>query len=101
MQRPGYAFKTHLARGGKRALRSYGTEPFFDGQGLQHQSGAIGFAKAINALRRVMLVYPRDPAMDIVRFLHAIGGQFPAALAMAPGIWQQDRIAMLQQQVSV
>jgi len=39
--------------------------------------------------------------MDIVRFLHSIGRQFPTALAMSPGIRQQDRIAVLQQQPSV
>ena len=39
--------------------------------------------------------------MDIIGFLHAICGQFPAALAVPARIWKQNRVAMFQQQMSV
>ena len=39
--------------------------------------------------------------MNIVGFLHAIGGQFTAALAVAARIRKQDRVAMFQQQLSI
>ena len=48
-----------------------------------------------------MGVYPRNPTMDVIGFLYAIGGQFTAALAMAARIGKQHRIAMFQQQASV
>jgi len=39
--------------------------------------------------------------MNIVGLLHAIGGQFPAALAMPPRIRKQNRVAVFQQQMPV
>lgn len=39
--------------------------------------------------------------MNVVCFLHSIRGQFAATLAMAARIWKQNRIAVLEQQMSV
>ena len=48
-----------------------------------------------------MGVYPRNPAMDVIGFLHAIGGQFTAALAVPARIGKQYRVAVFQQQMSI
>lgn len=39
--------------------------------------------------------------MNVIRFLHAIGGQFTAALAVAARIWKQNRVAVLQEETTV
>lgn len=39
--------------------------------------------------------------MNIIGFLHAICSKFTAALTMAARIWQQNRVTVFQQQVSV
>ena len=39
--------------------------------------------------------------MNVVGFLHAIGGQFTAALAVAARVRKQDRITVFQQQASI
>lgn len=39
--------------------------------------------------------------MNIVRFLQSVSGKIAAALAMMARVWKQNRIAVLEQQMSV
>jgi len=48
-----------------------------------------------------MFIYPSDPAMNVVYFLHSIGSKIATTFPVAARIGQQNRVAVFEQQVSV
>src|SRR5215471_16237849 len=100
MQGAGNALVAHLARRRKWAFYDDRAIALLRGQRLQHQGSPVRLAEAIDAPRRVVLVYPVDPAMHVAGLLHAVGGE-PAALTVGARIRQQDSVAMIQKQLAV
>lgn len=56
MKESRYPLVTHLLRGGEGIFYSDCAIPWLCSQGLQDQCRAIGFAKTVNTLRRIVRI---------------------------------------------
>src|SRR5215472_15264877 len=101
MKRAGDALVTHLARRRKWAFYDDRAVSWLRGKRLQHQGSPVRLTEAIDTSRRIVLVNPVDPAVQVVGLLHAVGGEQAAALTMGARVRQQDSIAMVQKQLPV
>ena len=96
-----HAVVADFAKAGERGFGCHGTEIGLGGKGLQELSGSHGLAESENAIVFFLAAEPIGPAVDVVAFEQAEGGERTVTDAVSAGVGEEDGVVVAKQELRV